>query len=113
MPPKEWKLRIKGILQAITCIQDYTAGMSIETFKADELRVDGVIRNLAVIGEAAAHIPPSVQQRYPAVPWSEMRGMRNVVIHVYFGIMLDVLWDTVQSDLPALAPQLQDILDKE
>jgi uncharacterized protein with HEPN domain len=70
-----------------------------------------VVRNLIVIGEAARHVPDEVVAANPQIPWARMRGMRNLVVHEYFGVDVDVLWDTVTGNLPALLPLLRDLLD--
>jgi uncharacterized protein with HEPN domain len=70
------------------------------------------IRNLSVIGEAASRVPPDVISRYPGIPWALMRGIRNVLVHEYFGVSLQVIWDTANEDLPPLAEQLRRVLDE-
>ncbi len=112
MPPRSWKLRIEDILQATARIQRYTDGMSFETFGVDEKTVDAVVRNLTVIGEAANHIPSEVQEHHPEVPWAQMRGIRNVLMHEYFGVSLPIIWKTIRQDLPALVPTLEAILQE-
>lgn len=106
MQPRDWKQHIEDILEATAKIQRYTEGMTLESFAADERTLDAVIRNLTVIGEAARHVPAEVQARYPQVPWAEMRGMREVVVHRYFGVSLFILWQTVEENLPPLVPML-------
>ncbi|MBI4317736.1 MAG: DUF86 domain-containing protein [Chloroflexi bacterium] len=113
MPPRDWRLLIKDILESITKIRRYTAGTTFESFSSDEKTVDAVVRNIGIIGEAARHIPQHIEEQYPDVPWSEMRGIRNVVIHLYFGVDLPILWTTVQHNLPPLVSRLQEILDIE
>jgi uncharacterized protein with HEPN domain len=71
-----------------------------------------VIRNFAVIGEAAKNIPDSIKQEHPEVEWKKMTGMRDKLIHEYHGISLKVVWDTVEIDLPATKPQLQQLLKR-
>lgn len=78
MPPRDWRLRIEDILEAIHKTQRYVSGLSFDEFCADDKVVDAVVRNLEVIGEAARHIPPEIESRHPGVPWGEMRGMRNI-----------------------------------
>jgi uncharacterized protein with HEPN domain len=112
VPYRDWTLLIKDILGAMARIQRYTDGMSFETFADDELRVDAVMRNIGVIGEAARNVPADVQARYPNIPWDEMRRIRNVVIHAYFAVDLPVLWQTVQEDIPPLVPLLRSILQQ-
>lgn len=113
MPGRDWKLRIEDILECIAKIQRYTEGISFEVFAADDMRADAVVRNITIIGEATRNIPTELQERYPQVPWEEMRGIRNVVVHEYFGISLPIVWRTVKQDLPLLATSLRDILKQE
>jgi uncharacterized protein with HEPN domain len=110
MPSREWKLRIEDIIEAIEKIRAYTAEISLETFGGDSKAVDAVIRNVEVIGEASQHLPSDIRARFPKIPWDEMRGIRNVLIHEYFGVDVEVLWETIQSDLPPLLPLLRRIL---
>jgi uncharacterized protein with HEPN domain len=112
MPPRDWTFRIEDILAAIEKIGRYTEGLNFEAFAADDRTVDAVIRNLEIIGEAANHIPQEIQQRYSDLPWLEMRGIRNLLIHEYFGVSLPILWETTQNNLPPLAPVLRDILNR-
>ncbi len=82
-------------------------------FRESELVQDALIRNFAVIGEAARHVPEGIQNEYPQVPWAKMRGMRNFVVHEYFGVDVRIVWDTTQEELPALATELEEILKTE
>ncbi len=72
---------------------------------------DAVIRNITVIGEAARSVPREIADAHPEIPWKVMRGIRNVVVHVYFGIDVRVLWDTSQDDLPPLVEPLRNLLE--
>jgi uncharacterized protein with HEPN domain len=98
------------MLESIQVIQDYTSGMDYDTFIADRRTVDAVIRNLNIIGEAATHVPDEITEQYPEIPWAEMRGMRNIVVHVYFGVNLRIVWDTLQVNLPPLVTLLKRLL---
>ncbi len=113
MPPREWRVRVEDILGSITKIERYTAGMTFDTFQGDDRTVDAVIRNFQIIGEAARHVPPEVESRFPHVPWIEMRGMRNIVVHEYFGVDLPIVWKTVVDRLPQLATQLRGVLEAQ
>ena len=108
---RDWHLRIEDILECLARIAEYTQGLNEETFAANSLVFDAVIRNLEVIGEAARHIPDSVQSQYSDIPWAEMKGMRNLLIHEYFGVSLPIVWATVQNNLPPLRRQLRRLLD--
>lgn len=112
MQHRDWRIRITDILDAINKIQRFVTGLSFAIFCADEKTVDAVVYNIAVIGEAARHIPAELETQNANIPWAVMRGMRNVVIHQYFGIDTAILWETVQQNLPPLVPLLQALLDK-
>lgn len=112
MPPRDWKLRVEDILQAIAEIQSFTSSMSFEDFQADTKTVRAVICDISIMGEAAANIPPEIQTRYPEIPWAEMRGIRNVVVHEYFQVNLDILWRTIQQRLTPLMLQLHELLER-
>ena len=109
MPRRGGKLRIADILDAIAAIQEYTSGMSYDDFVRDRRTVDAVIRNVTVIGEAAGHVPDEIVAAHPEIPWRDMRDIRNVVVHVYFGVDRRILWDTIQANLPPLVPKLEQI----
>jgi hypothetical protein len=110
VPPRGSEQRLRDILAAIDKIRRYTAGMDFATFAGDERTIDAVIRNFTVIGEAANHLPDELVSHQPGVPWAEMRGMRNVVIHEYFGVSLAILWETIQHDLPEAERSLGELL---
>lgn len=112
MPLRDWLFRINDILDAVSVVETYVKGMTYEDFIADRKTVDAVIRNLIIIGEAASHIPEEISLNHPEVPWSDMRTMRNFVVHEYFGVSDKILWDTVQIDLPPLMPVLRRIEEK-
>ena len=97
-------------VEDIERITRYTAGMDEEAFTEDEKTLDAVIRNMTVIGEAARFIPAAVEAKYAQIPWAKMRGFRNVVVHEYFGVSTAILWQTVQTNLPPLVPELKQIL---
>lgn len=91
MPPRNWRLRITDILDAINAIQQFTAGMDFDAFAADRKTVDAVLRNITVIGEAARCIDPEFVDASPQIPWKDMREMRNIVVHMYFGVNKRIL----------------------
>jgi uncharacterized protein with HEPN domain len=107
---RDWRFRVRDILAALQAIAAYTEGMTFEEFAADRRTVDAVIRNLVTMGESIRWIPEPVLDQHSDVPWWTMRGVRNVVVHEYFGVDDAILWVTVTHDLPALVPRLEAVL---
>lgn len=110
-PERNWKMRIEDILACIEKIRLYTNKMTYEQFRKDEKTVDAVIRNLEIIGEAAGFIPLEIQEKHPDLAWLEMRGMRNIMAHEYFGVSLPIIWRAIEQDLTPLAEGLKRILE--
>ena len=111
MPPRDWKFRVDDILKAVERIRDYTEDMDYEQFKNDPRTVDAVVRNLITIGEAAARIPEEVIAENAEIPWSDMRDMRNFVVHEYFRVSHRMLWNTVVHDIRDIEVQLQGLVE--
>jgi uncharacterized protein with HEPN domain len=87
-------------------IKIFTCGMSFEQFCEDGKTLDAVIRNLEIIGEAAGFIPLEIQEQHQELAWLEMRGMRNIMAHEYFGVSLPIIWRAIEQDLNPLAEGL-------
>jgi len=112
MPRRDWQLCIEDILDSIAKIQRYTERIGFEIFADDEMRIDAVIRNITIIGEASGGVPAEIQNLYQQIPWADMKAIRNVVVHKYFGVSLSILWQTVKEDLPPLTAMLKDVLEQ-
>jgi uncharacterized protein with HEPN domain len=110
MPGRDWKFRISDILEATENILEITRGLDYEGFCQEKQAMQAVLYNFAVIGEAARKMPEQETARYPAIPWREMGDMRNIVIHEYFGINTEILWETILNELPPLVEKLKEIL---
>lgn len=104
------KLYLEDILESVTKIEDFTRGMSLESFKQDVKTIDAVVRNIEVIGEAAKKIPDEIRVQHPTVPWKQIVGARDKVIHEYFGVDLDIIWKTVVEDLPSFRHQIETLM---
>ena len=112
MRPRNWRLRIEDMLDAIRHIQEYTEEMDLQGFSKDQKTIDAVVRNFEILGEAARHVSDDIQEKYPSIPWSKIRGMRHMLAHEYFGINTDIMWKTARQDLAVLVPELQKILNE-
>lgn len=109
-PKRESSDYIKDISEAISKIEQFTQGMEYHTFVKDEKTVFAVIRALEVIGEATKNILKSIKTKYADIPWREMTGIRNKLIHEYFGVVYEVIWKTIKEDIPPLKPKIEQIL---
>ena len=93
---RDIRLYINDILDSIVAIQKFVEGMSFEEFKMDDKTTSAVIRKFEIIGEATKHIPYEIKQKYPDIPWKEMAGFRDKLIHFYFGIKYELVWNTIK-----------------
>ena len=107
---RDWRFRVRDILAALRAIARYTDGMTLDEFVGDARTMDAVVRNLMTMGESIRWIPEPILEAHPAVPWRTLRGMRNVVVHEYFGVDPAILWETVRGDLPPLEASLEAVL---
>lgn len=110
MSPRNWRFRLEDIDEALDAISEYVENMDFATWTRDRKTVDAVIRNLEIIGEAASHIPDDFQEKHPGIPWYQMKAIRNVLAHEYFGVDKDVLWQTIQEDIPPLKRKIKKLL---
>lgn len=106
-------LYLRHILDAIQDVHRYLEPLpSLESFCADDLRVNAVIRLLEVIGEASAHVSPSLRSMHSDVPWEQIIAMRNRLIHEYFGVDEELVWKVCKEELPILQGRLHTVLQK-
>lgn len=107
---EEDKVYLKHILDAIATTEKYTKDVSIEEFEENTLIRDGVIRQIEIIGEAVKNLSGNFKESRKEVPWKDIAGMRDKLIHEYFGVDLDLVWETVKNDLPQLKKQITKML---
>lgn len=100
------------ILDAIALVRDYTEGLDFDAFAANVEKQDAVIRRLEIIGEAAKGVPDEVRARHSAVPWRDIAGARDILIHEYFRVDLEMAWVMVRKDLPLLEAEVRGILQE-
>ena len=101
--------RLLDIQEAIADIQKY-AQCGREEFEKEELIQTWIVHHLVILGEAASVLADSFREQHPDIPWSKITGMRNVLVHNYFGIDLDVVWSVVENDLPQLQRYIEKLL---
>lgn len=100
---------VEDILQCIERIQYYTVNLSYEQFSANFMAIEACLYNIQVIGESVSRLEPAIKEANPEIPWPLMRGMRNRLIHEYFGTDLLTVWQVITNELPALKEKIQRI----
>jgi uncharacterized protein with HEPN domain len=108
--PRDYRVSLEDMLGSLERIRILTSGLSYDEFCEDLTRQEAVIRNLEIIGEASKSVPHEARARHPEVEWAKIGGLRDVLIHHYFGIDLEIIWDIIQTKLPALDSQIKRIL---
>jgi len=103
---------LKHIRDAILRIEEYTKAVGYDDFIKNNLIQDGVIRQLEIIGEATKRLSTEFKNKYPQVPWKDVAGMRDKLIHDYLGVDIDAVWDTVKKDIPTLKKEVKKILNE-
>ena len=107
---RDYTVYLLHILDAITIIESYAAELTEDSFRQNRLIQDGVIRNLEIIGEVTKKLPKRLTNRYPGIEWKKMAGMRDILIHDYFGVDLERVWGVVRNRLPDLRENITKIL---
>lgn len=102
---------LRDILEAIRRADVYVDGLGYVEFLADQKTQDAVIRTLEIMGEATKRLSPEIRGKYPDVPWKNMAGVRDKLIHDYFGVNFDIVWEIVRNELPGVAIELEKIVD--
>lgn len=110
---RKWKLRVEDALKSISYIQEDTTGMTYEDFEENRVIRQAVERNLEIIGEALNKIPDEIKIKYSEIPWKEVIGLRNFVIHQYFQVSQEIEWEIITNDLDALRDNLNRIKEVE
>ena len=108
--PRDHRLYLDDILEAITKIRDYVGTLDYDAFRKDNKTQDAVIRNLEIIGEAAGRLPEAISAKAPEIEWHKIVGLRNILAHEYFGVSLPVIWDVIQHKLEPLAAACRRLL---
>jgi len=107
---RDCRVYLGDILEAIQRIREYVQGLSFDGFEGDSKTVDPVVRNLEVIGEAVKHLPDGLREEPPEIEWRKVAGLRDVLVHEYFGIDLEIVWDIVETKLDPLQQATERLL---
>jgi uncharacterized protein with HEPN domain len=110
--PRQWKFRIRHILDAIAENTSYVRGLTYHDFCVDSKTLKAVVWNLVIIGEAARLIPSDIESVYQGIPWAQIRGMRNHIVHGYDQVDAEIVWNVIQTELPALVPIFERIMQE-
>ncbi len=106
MSKRDASLLLHDIQEAMQKIASYTAGMDFDAFLTDTKTSDAVVRNVEIIGEACKQLPEAFKADHPHLPWAQMAGMRNRIVHDYTGVDLGIIWHVVTHSLPELAEEI-------
>jgi uncharacterized protein with HEPN domain len=110
MSARSGRQYLEDILEAIEIIEGYTSGLNSAMFAKNRMVADAVIRNLEIIGEAAKNVPEKIQSNNPGISWQKMTALRNRIIHAYFGVDTEILWDIVSKNLPETKTKIKTVL---
>ena len=107
MSKRDWKILFEDILESIYKIDNYTKGIDFEAFKSNSMLIDAVVRNIEIIGEATSKIPDEIKNKFSEVPWVKLKGIRNRIVHDYFGVDVEIIWKIIEKDLVELRQQIE------
>ncbi|UCH93595.1 MAG: DUF86 domain-containing protein [Candidatus Aminicenantes bacterium] len=112
MSNRDWKILFEDILESIEKIERYTEGLEFDDFSTDSMIIDAVVRNIEIIGEASKNVPIQIKEKLTEVPWTKLAGIRNRIVHEYFGVDINIIWFIVTNELSQLKQWIKDGQDK-
>jgi uncharacterized protein with HEPN domain len=102
MSKRDWRLLFEDMLDSISRIEKYTGQVTQNEFINNQMMVDAVVRNIEIIGEASKNVPGAIQERYQDIPWKKLNGIRNRIVHAYFGVDTTIIWFIIENELSSL-----------
>lgn len=105
--PRSVLLYLTDIIESINLIEDYIENLEPSFFLSNKEKQDAVIRRIEIIGEAAGKIPNPIREKYPDIPWTKIKGIRNIAIHHYFGVSPELIWQVAKVDIIELKPWIE------
>ncbi|KQC13529.1 MAG: DUF86 domain-containing protein [Methanothrix sp.] len=109
---KDPEVFLDHILECIDLIEDYSEGVTESEFMRSSSLQDMIARRIEIIGEAVKNLPEDLKREHPEIPWRDIAGLRDIVVHQYFGLDLELIWDVVEKDIPQLKPKISRIQDE-
>jgi uncharacterized protein with HEPN domain len=103
---------LEHILECIDLIEEYSEGVSEAEFARSTPLQDMIVRRIEIIGEAVKNLPADLKREHPEIPWRDIAGLRDIVVHQYFGLDLELIWDVVKKDIPELKPKILKMMDE-
>ncbi|MBS3810107.1 MAG: DUF86 domain-containing protein [Desulfobacterales bacterium] len=113
MPERDYRLYLTDISESSQAIFDYIKGMTFENFCQDRKTYSAVIREFEIIGEAVGKIPETIRNDYKNIGWQDIKDFRNLLVHEYFGVDLEIVWKIIQEDLPDLLKTVNELLRRD
>ncbi|MDI6810909.1 MAG: DUF86 domain-containing protein [archaeon] len=110
---RDYKAFLEDIVDAISKIERYTGDLTFDEFESSEMVIDATLRNLEIIGEAVKNIPEEIKTRHKDIDWKRIAGLRDILIHVYFGVVTETIWDIIRNKLPDLKTKISSMLREE
>lgn len=112
MKRRDYRDYLKDISDSIEDIGTFAGKMTYDYFVKDKKTINAVVRSIEIIGEAVKKVPVSLRNKYPSIPWKKMAGMRDKLIHEYFGVDLEIIWMVIKKDIPSIKPMVKQLFDE-
>ncbi len=113
MKARDYRDYLRDILVAVTDVESFVQGLTYEEFIKDRKTLNAVVRSIEIIGEASKNIPEQIKEKYQDLPWKQMAGMRDKLIHAYFGVDTETLWKAAKDNIPHLKASIQKMLKEQ